>query len=424
MAHMTGYPILSITPSMVKLMIVDREDQNLHVLSYYEEKHKAIKNGNLVDANELIEKIKLVYEKTNYFLISTIQDAILIFPEVQSTITRSEVGLELANDSGEIELKHIKELFRIASKQIQENGQMLVNIFPIHFSVGGIEHIENPTGLIGEDVILDSFAISVSNTLFMNILHNVEQAGIQVLDIYSTFHSKIVEVSTAENLKNGIIIDIDHEHTMFSIFHNGIPIKNRMLKKGIKPMIEILSEKYQISDENAYDLLRSSVYFDEATAEDIVVYQLELPTGVLDITERDLAQTLSGYIQDTLNDVKGMLEHFNNFQSFPLIFVGQMVSFVGFKELINRVFPGRDIVFHKNDIVGLREFNSDELIGCAKLLKTREKLFKQDLQTAKTEEQATETVYNKKKKEKAPVITEESKKERNFWDKITTYFFD
>lgn len=424
MAHMTGYPILGITPTMIKLLIVDREDGDLHVLSYYEEPHRAIKNSNLVDANELIEKIHVVYEKTNFFLNTKIQDAILVFPEVQSLITRNEVGLSLSNESGEIELRHIRELFKIASEKIQAAGQMLVNIHPVSFSVGGIQNIENPTGLIGQTVTLDSFAISVPETLFMNILHTVEQSEINVLDIFSNFYCNAVDAASDLKLKSGILIDIDVAHTMFSIFENDVPVKNRMLKKGMGTMIEILSEKYQISSENAYDLLRGSVYFDEATAEDIVVYQLELPTGVLDITERDLAQTLSNYMGILLNDIRNMLEHFQVYQNLPLIFTGDMIRFVGFRKLIERVFEGKTIYFHQTNVVGLREFKVDSLIGCAKLLQNREKLFSQDLQTASTEDYKLDLFADKKKVKKNVVTTEEERTEKNFWDRITTYFFD
>lgn len=423
MAYMTGYPILGVTSNMLQLLIVENDDADIHVLSYYEEQHNAIKDGNLVDANELVDKVKAIYEKTNFFLNTEIHDAVLVFPDVHSTIKNSEVGIKLQSDGSEITLAHIKELLKETANQAQIPHQMLLNIFPISFTVNDVADIENPKGLIGQSVSLKSVSVTVPEGLFMNILYSIEQAGINVLDIYPTFYSNIIEVIDGLNLKSGgNIVDIGYDHTMISIYEAGIPKKNRLLRQGISGLVEILSIKYQISTENALDLLKSSVYLDEQTAEELVVYRLELPTGVLDITEQDLAQTLSDYMEELIIEIREVLDHFSSYNHYPIVFVGDLLKIPGFREFIQRYFEKQEIYFYVPEVVGIREFTVTPLIGCAKLLPPREKLMQKTYETAKAENIELESMSKKKKTQKSP--GQPDKQERKFWDKITNYFFD
>lgn len=420
MAYMTGYPILGITSNMLQLIVIDHEDSDLHVLSYYEEFHSAIKDGNLIDANELITKIKKIYKKTNFFLNADIKDAILVFPETYSTITKNEVYMDLQHEGTEITVTHIRELFRVAAKQVKASNQSLLNVFPISFTVSGITDIENPQGLIGQNIELDAFSITAPKDIFLNILYSVEQAGVKVLEMMPTFYCNIVEVADGLHLKNGNIIDISFNTTMISIYENMAPQKCRLVKKGINGLIQILVDKYQINYENALDLLKSSVYFDEESAEDIVVYRLELPTGVLDITEQDLAQCLSEYLNALLGEIREILEYFNNYSNNPIIFIGWMLKIPGFKELAKRFFRNHDLHFYESDIVGMREFTVTSLIGCAKILPKREILFQSDFETAKTENIDLKQEQKKWKTENS----EEKRKEDTLWNKVINYFFD
>lgn len=423
MAYMTGYPILGITSNMLQLLVVDNEEMDLHVLSYYEETHNAIKDGNLVDANELIKKIKRIFEKTNYFLNGDISTAVLVFPESTSSISKNEVFMELQSEGTEITLKHINELFRAAAKQVKHQNQSLLNVFPTSFTVSGISDIENPKGLIGQNIGVDAFSVSVPKDIFMNILYSIEQAGVQVVDILPMFYCNIIEVASTMNLKkSGTVVDIAYDYVMISIYENGVPQKTRMLKFGINGIIKILMDKYQITEENAQDLLRSSVYLDEDTAEDIVVYRLELPTGVLDITEQDLAQCLSDYLYELLSSIRDIIEYFNSYSDNPIIFLGSLLKIPGFQELVTRYFSDNTLHFYQSDVVGLREFSLSALIGCAKLIPSREQLLDRSY-----EYQATEDIdiYKIDKKSIAKPNNETTDThEKRFWDKITNYFFD
>ncbi|GBU10445.1 hypothetical protein AwErysi_00610 [Erysipelotrichaceae bacterium] len=423
MAYMTGYPILGITSNILQLLIVENDDTEFHVLSYYEEPHSAIKDGNLVDANELIDKIKKVYEKTNFFLNTTINDALLVFPDVQATIKGNDLGILLNTEGTEITLTHIRELLRETAKKAQAVNQQLLNIYPISFTVNDVSDIENPQGLIGNSISLKSVSVSVPEGLFMNVLHTIEQSGINVLDIFPAFYCNVTEVASGLNLKTGgNVIDVGYDYTAISIYENGIPKKIRILRQGMKGLADILAKKYQISHDNAYDLLKTSVYLDEKTAEELVVYRLELPTGVLDITEQDLAQTLSAYLEELIVEIRDVLEHFGKQSQFPIIFIGELLKIPGGKEVISSFFDKKEIYFYTSDVVGLREFNVTQLIGCAKLLPIREKLLKQNYETAKTEDIRLEDKNSKKKVQQQEKQKDE--KEKKFWDKITTYFFD
>jgi|GEM_PF-2978022 len=423
MAYMTGYPILGISSTKLQLLIVEKDGQDFHVLSYYEEGHSAIKDGNLIDANELIQKIKKVYEKTNFFLNSNISSAVLVFPDARTTIARNEVELSLQSEGSEINLKHINDLFKMTAKQLNVSAQALLNIFPISFSVSGISDIENPKGLIGQSVELDSFLVTVPKDLFMNVIYSIEQAKINILEIFPTFYCNIIDISDEKNLKQGgNIVEVAYEHTMISIYEDGIPQKTRLLKNGINGIIQILMNMYQISYENAIDLLNSSVYFDEETAQDIVVYRLELPEGVLDITEQDLAQALSEYMNELFSEIRGILEHFNAYSQYPIIFIGELLQVPGYREMIKRFFPQQDIQFYSNQVVGLREFNPTALIGAAKMLPARERLFETTFEVAETEDINLEIRNKKWRNEKIEEKTD--KHEKTFWDKIANYFFD
>ena len=417
---MTGYPILGITSNMLQLIIVDHEDTDLHVLSYCEEHHSAIKDGNLVDANELITKIKKVYKKTNFFLNANISDAVLIFPETHSTIIKNEVFMELQQEGTEITNAHIRELFRVAAKQVKAANQTLLNIFPISFTVSGISDIETPQGLIGQSIGLDAFSITAPKDIFLNILYSVEQAGINVLEIMPNFYCNIVEVANGLNLRKGNIVDLSFNHTMLSIFENTVPQKCRLVKKGINGLLQILMERYQITRDNALELLRSSAYLDEETAENIVVYRLELPTGVLDLTEQDLAQALSDYMGELIGEIRDIIEYFNNYNDNPIIFIGWMLKIPGFREFVKRYFPGHEVLFYESNIVGLREFTTTSLIGCAKILPKRQQLLQTEFETAKTENIDLTQEKVRWKNE----TSDEKRKEQTLWNKVINYFFD
>lgn len=424
--YTNGYPILVITSNIVQLFVMDNNDGELHVLSYYDASHQAIKDGNLVDANDLIEATQSVIKKTNFFLNTQIEKTVLIFPDTQASVVRNNIGISLQSEGTAITNKHIRQLFSETAKATKISKQMLLNIFPVDFSVNGVTNIENPKGLLGSNITMNSYAVTVSEGLLINVLHTLEQSGLQVMDVYPTFIGNMFEIMhTFNSREGGNIVDLGYNQLTLLIYKDGVPRKVRTLKFGVGHFVQVLASKYQITDEDALDLLENYVYFDEQQAEDVIVYRLELSSKTVDITEQDLIQTLSAYLEDMFASLKELLQYYEMYNIYPVFFTGYGTRLIGIDAFIHKYLDTFDTRFYKTQVVGLREHDVCAATGILRYLPQRDKLM--DVNYKQVTIKPREEILDKRKKiHKSTEIKAESHpgKQRKLWDKIADYFFE
>lgn len=162
------YACLEIGCAEARMMVCNIRQERLYVLSQQSVVATGIENGNVVNVNQIVEKLKLLKANVEADLKQDIQNVLLAVPSVECRIDNVANSLEL-DPNQPISHANIKQLFRDIINQPTYHDQVAINIVPRAFVVDDKNAIQNPLGIIGKQLILHAQKVTASASLVLQL---------------------------------------------------------------------------------------------------------------------------------------------------------------------------------------------------------------------------------------------------------------
>ncbi len=253
---------------------------------------KGIKRGTITNLEELEESILEAINSTEKEAQKSIKSVFVALP---SWALKSQ-ALENSMHVGQLPVDevHLNVLLNIdTSKYIQES-RSAIHIFPVSYSLDGNSGIQDPLGMIGNELSAVFHVVTASTSLLKNIKNCLNRNNINVIGFIDSSYAAALAVTLEEETNSGVLImDIGGTETSISyvrdsilLYQGNVPIGGQhitndiaMVLRTTKSNAERLKILYGISEKTTRDELILITKIDEFGEE----HMQNISKGMLDM---------------------------------------------------------------------------------------------------------------------------------------------
>ena len=182
---------------------------------------KGIKRGTITNLEDLEESILGAIYSAEKEAQKTIKSVFVALP---SWALKSQ-AIENSMDIGQLPIDevHLNILLNIDTTRYIEESRSVIHIFPISYSLDGNSGIQEPLGMIGNELSAVFHVVTASTSLLKNIKNCLNRNNINVIGFIDSAYASALSTTLEEETTAGIlIIDIGGSETSVSYVRDGV----------------------------------------------------------------------------------------------------------------------------------------------------------------------------------------------------------
>ena len=356
------YTGLDIGNGEIKIVVVNANNSNYHVLASTSVKTLGLKKNTIYDEkklkNSLLRALKDIEEKIGM----KIREVILTLPANRASMT---IESGLVNIRGEkVTGKDIENVIRDTVEDTYDNTRELVSCLPISFTVDDEASVINPLGEVGEKLFLKAVVATSPKEEIYPFINLVRSIGINITDIIYNTQGDYYTIATKElDRKMGAIINIGADITSVGVFNKGIMIKNSYIPVGSSSVDKDIAFVYKLDLKEAKNLketfaLTSARYADNN--DDITVIDKE--NKKITINQTQISEVIESRIKEILKLAKNEINRLTKREISYIIVVGGISELAGFNYIVEDVL-GRNASCMNMTLIGARHNKYSSAFG-------------------------------------------------------------
>ena len=359
------YTGLDIGNGEIKIVVVNANNSNYHVLASTSVKTLGLKKNTIYDEkklkNSLLRALKITEEKIGM----KIREVILTLPANRANMT---IESGLVNIRGEkVTGKDIENVIRDTVEDTYDNTRELVSCLPISFTVDDEASVINPLGEVGEKLFLKAVVATSPKEEIYPFINIVRSVGINITDIIYNTQGDYYTIATKElDRKMGAIINIGADITSVGVFNKGIMIKNSYIPVGSSSVDKDIAFVYKLDLKEAKSLketfaLTSARYADNN--DDITVIDKE--NKKITINQTQISEVIESRIKEILKLAKNEINRLTKREISYIIVVGGISELAGFNYVVEETLGIKASCFNMKEL-GARHNKYTSAFGSCK----------------------------------------------------------
>lgn len=359
------YTGLDIGNGEIKIVVINANNSNYHVLASTSVKTLGLKKNTIYDEkklkNSLLRALKITEEKIGM----KIREVILTLPANRANMT---IESGLVNIRGEkVTGKDIENVIRDTVEDTYDNTRELVSCLPISFTVDDEASVINPLGEVGEKLFLKAVVATSPKEEIYPFINIVRSIGINITDIIYNTQGDYYTIATKElDRKMGAIINIGADITSVGVFNKGIMIKNSYIPVGSSSVDKDIAFVYKLDLKEAKSLketfaLTSARYADNN--DDITVIDKE--NKKITINQTQISEVIESRIKEILKLAKNEINRLTKREISYIIVVGGISELAGFNYVVEETLGIKASCFNMKEL-GARHNKYTSAFGSCK----------------------------------------------------------
>ena len=359
------YTGLDIGNGEIKIVVVNANNSNYHVLASTSVKTLGLKKNTIYDEkklkNSLLRALKITEEKIGM----KIREVILTLPANRANMT-IESGLVNIREE-KVTGKDIENVIHDTVEDTYDNTRELVSCLPISFTVDDEASVINPLGEVGEKLFLKAVVATSPKEEIYPFINIVRSIGINITDIIYNTQGDYYTIATKElDRKMGAIINIGADITSVGVFNKGIMIKNSYIPVGSSSVDKDIAFVYKLDLKEAKSLketfaLTSARYADNN--DDITVIDKE--NKKITINQTQISEVIESRIKEILKLAKNEINRLTKREISYIIVVGGISELAGFNYVVEETLGIKASCFNMKEL-GARHNKYTSAFGSCK----------------------------------------------------------
>jgi cell division protein FtsA len=222
--------------------VVAAEGPNgLEIIGYGEAPSLGMRKGVVTDLDETIRAIESATEKAERMAGVHIQDVYVAITgeHIRSTNNRAVVAVQ--SEDREVGMSDVRRVVD-ASKIINlPSDRQIIHALPRYFTVDGQDGVEDPVGMAGGRLEVDTHIITGGTTFITNVLKCVHRAGLESAGlVFEPLASSAATLLSEEKQVGVVLLDIGGGTTDIAVYSGGgaiytstIPVGGNILTNDI-----------------------------------------------------------------------------------------------------------------------------------------------------------------------------------------------
>ncbi len=359
------YTGLDIGNGEIKIVVVNANNSNYHVLASTSVKTLGLKKNTIYDEkklkNSLLRALKITEEKIGM----KIREVILTLPANRANMT---IESGLVNIRGEkVTGKDIENVIHDTVEDTYDNTRELVSCLPISFTVDDEASVINPLGEVGEKLFLKAVVATSPKEEIYPFINIVRSIGINITDIIYNTQGDYYTIATKElDRKMGAIINIGADITSVGVFNKGIMIKNSYIPVGSSSVDKDIAFVYKLDLKEAKSLketfaLTSARYADNN--DNITIINKE--NKKITINQTQISEVIESRIKEILKLAKNEINRLTKREISYIIVVGGISELAGFNYVVEETLGIKASCFNMKEL-GARHNKYTSAFGSCK----------------------------------------------------------
>ena len=331
------YTGIDIGTDSIKIIVLEKINDDYHVLASCCSKSAGIENGFITDTKVAVNSVKAAVKKINEMLGIKISKAIVCIPPTncKMNIVNGKVAVL---DYNEITGADISNVLIDAIKKEDYQTEEIVTAMPISFNVDGKPNIDDPKGMKGANLETRVVISTTEKEPLYRILEVLKLAGIDAVDLcYSSFGDYYACKDKKTDDEVGAIINIGEASTNISIFNKGIQIKNTVIPVGSRNVDKDLTYIYKTKMSESRKIKENFAVALSSYADSNDVWKAEVDRGVIkEINQVDISKVVEARVRETLKLAKNEIKNLTNREIRYIIITGGLSELAGFNYLVEQ----------------------------------------------------------------------------------------
>lgn len=349
------YTSVDLGSNSIKIMTAEIYDKKLNVLAVSEVKSRGIKNGLIVDANEILSSLKEAISDIENKLSITIDKVVASVPSYYSNFEIVNGEIDISREDERVTGNDIVTVLRSAVISKVKKDREIVTIIPIYFIVNGKKNIKDPKGLICKKLGVKAMMVTTPSKNVQSIISIFQSIGIDVVDVNLGSIADYTEFSNnSTNDGLSVIINVGYDITTVSLFNKGIIINSEIIQIGGKNIDNDISYVFKIDKETSSKLKENfAVAHKKFSRVNEIKECITVNKDLISITQYDISQVVMSRLTEILKLAKKQSYLLTNREISYIIITGGSSEIPGMSYLVDDVL-GSTAHVGNIDTIGIR----------------------------------------------------------------------
>lgn len=279
----------------------------LEIIGYGEAPSLGMRKGVVTDLEETIKSIEAATEKAERMAGVHIQDVYVAITgeHIRSTNNRAVVAVQ--SDDREVGLSDVRRVID-ASKIINlPADRQIIHALPRYFTVDGQDGVEDPVGMAGGRLEVDTHIITGGTSFITNVLKCVHRAGLESAGlVFEPLASSAATLLPEEKQVGVVLLDIGGGTTDIAVYSSGGAIYTSTIPVGGNILTNDISLGLKTTSAEAEQIKRA---YGAGSDENVETFPVKTLDGrsTKDATTSQLRQIVVPRVVETFRMAKGKI---------------------------------------------------------------------------------------------------------------------
>ena len=364
------YTCIDIASDTIRILVSEYFQGRLNTLAVSSVRSKGIKNGEIVDADLLLERLNSALNDIKTRINIPIKKAILTIPSTNAEFNLVHGNVPIINDEHMVTQK---DVIRVQNAVINDTvpNMELIDVTPIDFTIyengSEIETLHDPQNKICDRLAMRAMVVTLPKSSVIPYVKVVEKAGIEVVDLVLDSIADFEEIRNSEfENETSAIINLGRDVTRVSVFNKGIITNAKVIKSGTRIIDNDISYVYYLSSKNARKVKEIFGISHPKYANKNETYEVkDVNDKLVKVNQYELSKMINKRLTELLNISKNELKVLTNKQIRYIMVLGGIIDMPGINFVVQEIL-GEYASVHTINTLGIRKGRYATVSGALK----------------------------------------------------------
>ena len=259
----------------------------------------------VLDPDEISNALRKAASSAKRTIGAEIKKVILAIPSYKTKKYSLRSTVDVSGIDGVITIQDVRNAIKKAESVNISKDYALIQTVCVKYIVNGIATRRIPIGEKCSQLSIDVDLLCADRKLAYDLVGCVENAGLQVLDIFPEVYAVGKEASLFERAveKQIVVLKIERQSTVLGLFRKGRLTTAGVLPAGLGNLVSDCVDQYGVATADAVELLKYSIRFNQKVYTDNPVHIWSKDGETKTISEKQFVESIQKNVAQWVKDL-------------------------------------------------------------------------------------------------------------------------
>lgn len=259
----------------------------------------------VLDPDEISNALRKAAGSAKRTIGAEIKKVILAIPSYKTKKYSLRSTVDVSGIDGVITIQDVRNAIKKAESVNISKDYALIQTVCVKYIVNGIATRRIPIGEKCSQLSIDVDLLCADRKLAYDLVGCVENAGLQVLDIFPEVYAVGKEAALFERAveKQIVVLKIERQSTVLGLFRKGRLTTAGVLPAGLGSLVSDCVDQYGVATSDAVELLKYSIRFNQKVYTDNPVHIWSKDGETKTISEKQFVESIQKNVAQWVKDL-------------------------------------------------------------------------------------------------------------------------